>query len=384
LFTLLIAVFDCCSLMRHVTRFTEEIFSALISLLYIFSAFTSIARMYDVGGHSRATGFLATMLAFGTYSVAMYLRSVKKSTLFTPSIRSLLGDYGVTISILVNCIVCYIFREEVTVPMLEVPLTFRPTWTNPKTGKARDWLIDPMGINKDFPVWAIFASIIPALGLTFLGYMDQNLTTLLVNRKDHKLQKPPAYHLDMLVCAVGVYPICAVLGLPFTHAATVRSMAHVISLTTYDTVELQGGGTTTKVAHVHEQRVTNFVIHVLLALSIVCAPALILIPKSVLLGIFIYMGFTSMVGVQLFDRIFLWSVWRADKYPRYDYVLAVDYWRMHKYTIFQLVCMAVVFAMTQIDALSIAFPFLIGALVPVRMYILPRMFTPEELAILDS
>ena len=126
----------------------------------------------------------------------MYFRAVKKGQLFNPTLRGICGNYGVTFSILTFSTIAYLFKEDgITVPMLEVPLTLRPTWINPKTGKARDWLINPMGINKDFPTWAIFATIIPALGLTFLGYMDQNLTSLLVNRKDHNLKKPAAYHL---------------------------------------------------------------------------------------------------------------------------------------------------------------------------------------------
>jgi hypothetical protein len=67
--------------------------------------------------------------------------------------------------------------------------------------------VNPLGINKDFPPWAVFGTMVPALGLTFLGYMDQNLTSILINRKDHALRKPPAYHLDLFVCGAVVYPV---------------------------------------------------------------------------------------------------------------------------------------------------------------------------------
>ena len=76
---------------------------------------------------------------------------------------------------------------------------------------------------------------------SILGYLDQNLTSLLINRKDHNLRKPPAYHLDLLVCGVLVYPVCSIFGLPFTRA-TVRSMT-LIALSTRETVKLEGGGT---------------------------------------------------------------------------------------------------------------------------------------------
>merc|ERR1719174_2765404 len=103
-------------------------------------------------------------------------------------------------------------------------------------------LVNPMGVNEDMPVWAIFWCMLPALGFAVLGFLDQNLTTLLVNRRTNGLQKPPAYHLDLLVCGLFVYPVCSVLGLPFPVAATVRSLTHLISLTNYEIQEIKGGG----------------------------------------------------------------------------------------------------------------------------------------------
>jgi hypothetical protein len=76
LFTVILAVFDCSALMRHVTRFTEEIFSALIALLYIYEALLSVVKVYTTGDYSRATAFLSTMFCFCTYGFAMYLRAV--------------------------------------------------------------------------------------------------------------------------------------------------------------------------------------------------------------------------------------------------------------------------------------------------------------------
>lgn len=235
LFTICLSVFDCSALMHHVTRFTEEIFSALISLIFIIEALISVVKFYTEGNNGDNVAFFSTMLTFATFGLAMHLRAVKKGNLFTKPIRDALGNYGVAISILAFSGVAAAFKNS-RPAMLDAPLSFEPSWVNPKTGKPRAWLVNPMGINKAFPVWAIFASIIPALGLTFLGYMDQNLTSILINRKDHNLKKPPAYHLDLMVCGVFVYPICAFLGLPFTHAATVRSITHLVSLTNYEQV----------------------------------------------------------------------------------------------------------------------------------------------------
>ena len=69
-----------------------------------------------------------------------------------------------------------------------------------------------MGFEKDFPVWAIFFAILPAVGFAVLGYLDQNLTSVIVNRPSNNLQKLRrravdhgfimVFHRFMMRCAV--------------------------------------------------------------------------------------------------------------------------------------------------------------------------------------
>merc|ERR1711862_545329 len=172
----------------------------------------------------------------------------------------------------------------IKVPFLDVPSKIEPTFMLPD-GQKRDWFINPFP--EGLPMWAIFFAIVPAAGFAVLGFLDQNLTTLLVNRKTNNLKKPPAYHLDMMVCGFFVYPICTLLGLPFPVAATVRSLTHLISLTNYRMVEIEGGGVRKVPEKVVEQRVTNLVIHVLITLSLVLAFILKFVPTPVLLGVFL-------------------------------------------------------------------------------------------------
>eukprot|EP00217_Crustomastix_stigmatica_P005644 CAMPEP_0183791820 /NCGR_PEP_ID=MMETSP0803_2-20130417/2119_1 /TAXON_ID=195967 /ORGANISM="Crustomastix stigmata, Strain CCMP3273" /LENGTH=557 /DNA_ID=CAMNT_0026036153 /DNA_START=149 /DNA_END=1822 /DNA_ORIENTATION=+ len=383
IFTILLSVFDCSALMKHVTRFTEEIFSALISIIFISEALINVVKLYkhdDI--ENRAGAFLGTFLAFGTYGLAAWFKKNKGSKLFTQQIRVLLANYGVTISILVISGIAAAF-SNVPIEKLSLPDKLRPTYTNPETGKARDWLVNPMGVHTDFPVWGIFFTALPALGLCFLGYMDQNLTSLLINRKDSGLKKPPAYHLDLLVCGVVVYPICCFLGLPFTHAATVRSVTHLNSLTERETIKLPGGGTTTRVASVIEQRVTNLMIHVLLMCSLALSPALSEIPKTVLYGVFLFMGEGSMAGNELFDRLFLWGIWDSKNWPKYSYVEKVSAKKMHLFTAFQFSMLVILYTLTRLDYVSVVFPFFIGCLVFIRKA-MHRGWTPEELAALDG
>merc|ERR1719502_547368 len=386
LFTLILSLFDLCALMHYVTRFTEEIFSALISVIFIFEAILNVAKLYfaDDSIEGRARAFAGTLLCLGTYGLASMLKGLKSTTWLTPTLRKLLGQYGVIISICTFTLLNWLVRD-VGNATLQVPSTIEPTYVDPVTNATRAWFVNPMGTHKPFPAWGIAFTALPALGLTLLGYMDQNLTSLLINRKDHNLRKPPGYHLDLLVCGVFVYPICALLGLPFTHAATVRSMTHLISLSTRETVALEGGGTTSKVSKVIECRTTHLFIHVLLLLSLALAPALGLIPRTVLYGVFLFMGVGSMAGNQLFDRLFLLGIWVPSAYPKYEYISQVSSrWAMHSFTLFQASMLAILFTLTRLDGVSVAFPFFIGLLVPIRWSMAKLGWAKEDLQALDS
>jgi len=71
---------------------------------------------------------------------------------------------------------------NVETPKLSVPRKFRPTWD------AREWLIHPLGEN---PWWSALLAIGPALLATILIFMDQQISTVIVNRKENKLRVGP-------------------------------------------------------------------------------------------------------------------------------------------------------------------------------------------------
>ena len=386
LFTTLLAVFDMSALMKSVTRFTEEIFSALISIIFIVGALENIIRSFytdqSVLGRSRA--FMGTCVCFGTYTLATLCKNQRPKRWLTPTLRNILANYGVTISIILFTGLASGLFADMGLPTLEIPTSLEPTYNDTVLGRKRDWIVNPMGTHRPMPLWGIFFTMLPALGLTILGYLDQNLTSLLINRKDHNLRKPPGYHLDLFVCGVLIYPICSLFGLPFTHAATVRSMTHLISLSTREQVKLEGGnGTATRVTKVIEGRTTHMIIHVLLLCSVALAPLLQLVPKAVLYGVFLFMGIGSMAGNQLFDRMELLFIWNKKAFPSYPYVKEVKMSTIHKFTLFQLFCFGLVYGMVKIDAISVAFPFMIGALIFVRMA-MSKCFSKKDLQFLDE
>jgi multidrug transporter EmrE-like cation transporter len=97
--------------------------------------------------------------------------------------------------------------------------------------------------------------------------------------------------------------ICSVLGIPWFVAATVLSMNHVNSLKMES--ECAAPGEKPQFLGVREQRATHILIFVMIGLSVTLTSVLKHIPMPVLYGVFLYMGFASLKGMQFFDRILI-------------------------------------------------------------------------------
>jgi len=96
---------------------------------------------------------------------------------------------------------------------------------------------------------------------------------------------------------------CSVLGIPWFVAATVLSMNHVNSLKMES--ECAAPGEKPQFLGVREQRATHILIFVMIGLSVTLTSVLKHIPMPVLYGVFLYMGFASLKGMQFFDRILI-------------------------------------------------------------------------------
>merc|ERR1712007_317249 len=138
-----------------------------------------------------------------------------------------------------------------------------------------------------------------------------------------------------------------------------------------------------------EQRVTNLGVHVLIGLSLVLANLLKFVPKPVLLGVFLFMGVSSLNGNELFERIALWFIWDGSKFPQYPYIKTLQQSehssmkRVHVFTLLQLICLGILYALKSIKAVAVVFPFFIASLVFIR-WGFAKIFTEEELEALDG
>ncbi|XP_062307504.1 electrogenic sodium bicarbonate cotransporter 4 [Osmerus eperlanus] len=310
---------------------------------------------------------MSFILFFGTYSMTVSLKKFKFSRYFPTKLRKLISDFSIFMSIMTFVGLDMLIGLET--PKLIVPTEFKPTRAD------RGWIVLPFGKN---PWWVYVASAVPALLVTILIFMDQQISAVIVNRKDNKLKKGCGYHLDLFWVGV-LMAACSFMGLPWYVAATVISIAHIDSLKMES--ESSAPGEQPQFLGVREQRLTGILVFILTGVSIFLAPILQYIPMPVLYGVFLYMGVASLSGIQFWDRIKL-CMMPSKHQPDFPYLRHVPLRKVHLFTMVQIVCLAVLWVLKS-TFLAIIFPIMILGLLLVRK-MLDIMFSQHDLAWVDD
>ncbi|KAM9584798.1 electroneutral sodium bicarbonate exchanger 1-like [Morphnus guianensis] len=266
----------------------------------------------------------------------------KTSRYFPTRVRSTVSDFAVFLTIVIMVLLDFVVG--IPSPKLHVPHAFKPTRDD------RGWFINPIGPN---PWWTVLAALVPALLCTILIFMDQQISAVIVNRKEHKLKKGCGYHLDLFMVAV-MLGVCSVMGLPWFVAATVLSITHVNSLKVES--DCSAPGEQPKFLGIREQRVTGLLIFALMGCSVFFTSVLKFIPMPVLYGIFLYMGVSSLRGIQFFDRLKLF--WMPAKHqPDFIYLRHVPLRKVHFFTAIQLICLVLLWTI-KVSRAAIIFPLM--------------------------
>ncbi|XP_038646087.1 anion exchange protein 3 isoform X2 [Scyliorhinus canicula] len=393
---IIMVAFEGSLLIRYISPFTQEIFAFLISIIFIYETFNNLYEVfqenplldiYPAINQQRSnftqpakhptqqpnTALLSLVMMVGTFFLAFFMRKFRNSRFLGGSARRIIGDFGIPISLLLMVSVDILIIDTYT-KKLNVPLEFSVT-----SPMKRGWFIHPLGTEQNFPTWMIFGSVIPALLLFILIFLETNITTLIVSKRERQLVKGSGFHLDLLLIGVGA-GACGIFGLPWQAAATVRTIAHVNALTVMS--KNIAPGEAPKIEAVKEQRITGLMASFLVGLSVVMSRALQLIPMPVLFGIFLYMGVTSLTGIQLYERLLLIFI-PPKHHPDHIYVTKVRTSKMHLFTVIQLACIVTLWVIKS-TIISLAFPFVLILTVPTRRFILPKIFKEAELMALDS
>ncbi|CAG2204037.1 Electrogenic sodium bicarbonate cotransporter 4,Electrogenic sodium bicarbonate cotransporter 1,Sodium-driven chloride bicarbonate exchanger,Sodium bicarbonate cotransporter 3,Electroneutral sodium bicarbonate exchanger 1 [Mytilus edulis] len=359
LYLLIIVAFDLSALVRYITRFTEESFACLIAIIFIVESIKKIIAIADTHLYNTHQGitldytcycvpnnqtenittmpnsylvsnstmnvtiqcnstkkedcvklgcvlegsgcdtpiyhdnvfFLSIILGIGTFAIAWGLVMMKKSRFFPTIVRQTIGDFAVFTAICL--MVLFDARLGVPTPKLMVPDKIQPS------DPTRPWFISPFSSGN--PWWTMLLASLPAIVAVILIFMDQQITAVIINRKENKLKKGCGYHLDLTVATICIV-VCSFFGLPWYVAATVRSMSHVNSLKMES--KCTAPGEKPVFLGCREQRLTPLVIAILNGCSVFMTKMLQLVPMPVLYGVFLYMGVSAFRGMQGMERIF--------------------------------------------------------------------------------
>ncbi|XP_022216459.2 sodium bicarbonate cotransporter 3 isoform X15 [Drosophila obscura] len=412
---IVLTAIDASALVCYITRFTEENFATLIAFIFIYKAIENVVvigknfpvnqGIYDcvcipppgsnasvveyakynwnycepnngtlIGGDcgtppTENVFLMSVVLCTGTFIISTILKDFKNALFFPSAVRQYISDFSVLIAIF--AMTFFDYSLGVPTQKLEVPAELKPTLD------TRGWLIPPFSERN--PWWSPIIAVFPALLGTILIFMDQQITAVIVNRKENKLKKGCGYHLDLFVLSI-LIAICSVMGLPWFVAATVLSINHVNSLKLES--ECSAPGEKPQFLGVREQRVTHIMIFLTIGGSVLLTPLLGHIPMPVLFGVFLYMGVASLKGLQFFDRILI--MFMPAKYqPDYMFLRQVPIKRVHLFTIIQLACLIILWLIKSFSQTSILFPLMLVVMIGIRKA-LDLVFTRRELKILDD
>ncbi|KAF8793903.1 Band 3 anion transport protein like [Argiope bruennichi] len=338
-------------LVKFFSRFMQEIFATIISLIFIIEALNKLHRIF-------LENPLLPVYCNETISNTSFFAAASNESYFimdSSNISTFDEDFTNSSSFPV---------DSISSPYYNVDQSFNPS-------TDRSWGLVP------YPI-AFYEVALAAVGgiLVFiLLFMETQICELIISKK--KVKKGSGFHVDMVV--VGVLNLLnGFLGCPWQCAAAVRSITHTSSLIVLS--KTHAPGETPRIVEVKEQRLTGLLVSLLIGVSMFMTPLLRQVPQATLFGVFLYMGISALSGIHLYER-FLLIFMPTKHYPDFNFVRKVRTSKMHLYTLIQIFCIAILWVIKMYA--TIAFPFALLSMILVHSQI-KRLFTEEEVKALDG
>lgn len=416
-FLLLFSLFNVSRLMRWCTRSTEEIFGLFISIAFCVDAFRDTAKHFQKNFNSpqclgdvnmtkglkssltyyilnetrtnsstvetlisaieepmaiecnQASSLLFLLLMLGTVWLGVSIFNFKKTPFLSAGKQEALADYALPIAVVTMSFVGSYFFQNVKVE----PFRYDDS--------ENVFSLTPLD---RLPGLAVVGSMGLGFALSLLIFMDQNISSAMVNTPLNNLKKGPAYHWDLFVMAILTAALSAV-GLPWMHALVPHSPLHARALADVEE-RVHQGHVYQIIVRVRETRLTVLFSHILIGLSILLLPyPLAYIPPAVLNGLFLYVAITGLGGNQMFERITLFFT-QQSAYPPNHYIRRVPQRKIHQFTGYQLgqLVLMCLFGFVPWPYMKMIFPLILLSLLPIRHMIITRLIAGRFLTVLDS
>ncbi|KAL1581806.1 hypothetical protein WHR41_09465 [Cladosporium halotolerans] len=386
----LAAVLNLCDYMRYITDYSSEAFGMYVGIIYMIKGVEElVAQFYEDAGQITG-GYLSIVIAIGYWASVYLLEHIGKTTMFTPWVRKSLADFAYPIATLWWTGFSHIPGRITEANLMRVPRTraFYPTVEHPGPGP---WLIDFWNLDVKW----IFVSLPMGILLTLLFYYDHNVSSITAQAKQFPLTKPSGFHWDYFLLGCTCFA-AGIIGVPLPNGLVPQAPVHTDACTAYKeekTIrkETDSGGEEAivpakivRAVEVKEQRVSHFLM-ALAFIGLMTGPLLDVlhtIPRALFAGVFWTVGWGPIGGNQMTSNLVY--LFREHGYNRpADARTSLLKSRILSYDATRWFGVAASVAISQTIG-AIGFPVIIIALIPLRWIILTRIFTVEELDILDA
>ncbi|KAK1870059.1 hypothetical protein I4F81_012522 [Pyropia yezoensis] len=352
-----LALINASDLIKYCTRFTDEVFNSLIACNFVFEASRSLAGNFSLAGVDKTRPFFSLALALGTFTMARTLSGLRSGKYLRKRVRTLLADFGPCLSIFVMSALAAVVPAIRTACLETLDIPAKMTLAG-----GRAWLVPLAGV----PMAVKVGAVLPALLLTMLFFLDQNISSL--------------NHVRALATTEvvgGSVPAPTLAAAAATSEATPSDAPTPAPAPTEVTPER------IQIKSVVESRMTGFAIHALIGASLFFLPLLRRIPLAVICGLFLFLGRNMMTGNQFLQRVKLLFL-DPDMAPPSSPIKKVSPREVHGFTALQLVCLAALWALKVNPKTSLFFPSVIASLLAIRSLLARRLFSERALDVLDG
>ncbi|KAH6611201.1 hypothetical protein Trco_001221 [Trichoderma cornu-damae] len=371
----ILAIANSCNWLRWVTRFPCDIFGFYVAFIYLQKGIQVLERLGD--GTAFYLSIVAALLLF---MVAYICGELGASSLFRHPVRVFLKDYGTPLTLVFFTGFVHIGR------MSEVHLAVLPTSTAFEPTGDRGWLVKFW----DLSAGQVFTALPFAILLTILFWFDHNVSSLIAQGSEFPLRKPAGFHWDFFLLGITT-GVAGILGLPFPNGLIPQAPFHTESLCVTKAVKQldekgeDKGACAFEATHVVEQRVSNLA-QGLLTLGTMTGPLLVvlhLVPHGVLAGLFFIMGVQALQANGITAKLLFLARDKNLTPANSPLKLLKRRSAIWAFVAVELIGFGATFAITQTIA-AVGFPIIILLLIPVRALVLPKIFHPDELVVLDE
>jgi hypothetical protein len=364
--------------MQYVTHFSADIFSLLNSVIYFHKAALELKRTHD--NVSMAAFLYAVIGAVGTCIFAIFLSTAPSwKPLLHRYIRLGLSEYAAAISFIGLPHIGEL--TELDHQWLMVQPDFRPSSPGRSVFFVEFWKV---------PVEWVFISIIPGAVITTFFYFDHEISSIICTSGRYRVKKPGGFAWDIALLGTTTI-LCGIMGIPPANGLLPQAPLHSESLLHVEDEPSSSEpepeqdfelSPNRKASFVYEQRYSHF-LQAAMILIFITPPfqrLLGLTPTSVLAGLFMFMGYQSLSVNPLLQRVgyLLTPPSELRRLPE-----GVTWLGVHTYTASQVVITGIIFGVT-LTVAALCFPVLVIILVPIRLFVMNRIWSRETLKFVDG